>query len=287
MNCYIINLDRSTDRFTYISRCLAGSNVNITRVSAIDGDRLTETELAHWQSRARVWAPMTAREIACFLSHRKTWKLVVERNEPWAFIGEDDIHITSNFARFLGVSTWLPMTADIVKAASATPNCRGSSTCASRICATGASSPVSRTRLLEALDELGQPLLEQVVSQIHDEVVVAEEVVGDQHAMCEPEWQRLRDVGDLHPPPRAISDRGLNLGACLAHDDADLANTCRGHVVEPVEENRAIRDGDELLGTRMRDRSETSAGSAAENESLHAGNMLGTMRTGVGARPSR
>lgn len=116
MNCYIINLDRSTDRFSYITRCLAASNLSIVRVSAVSGDHLGEAELAHWQSRARVWAPLTAREIACFLSHRKTWKLVVESNEQWAFIGEDDIHVTRDFARFFDTADWLPETADIVKA---------------------------------------------------------------------------------------------------------------------------------------------------------------------------
>ena len=38
---------------------------------------------------------------------------------------------------------------------------------------------------LERVDELLEPLLEHVVAEVHDEVVVAEEVAGDQHAVRE------------------------------------------------------------------------------------------------------
>ncbi len=59
---------------------------------------------------------MSAREIGCFLSHRKTWKLIVESDEPWAFVCEDDIHMADNFTKFLETSAWMPENADIVKA---------------------------------------------------------------------------------------------------------------------------------------------------------------------------
>jgi glycosyl transferase, family 25 len=116
MNCYIINLDRSTDRFAHISKLLSGSGLDVVRVSAVDGDRLPEDDLSQWRSHNRIWSPMSAREIGCFLSHRNTWKLIVESGKPWAFVCEDDIHFSRHFARFLGNSEWLPGNADIVKA---------------------------------------------------------------------------------------------------------------------------------------------------------------------------
>ena len=57
-----------------------------------------------------------------------------------------------------------------------------------------------RTFGLEALDELLQTLLQHVVAEVHDEVVVAEEVAGDQDAVGEPERRVLADVRDLDAP---------------------------------------------------------------------------------------
>ena len=52
-------------------------------------------------------------------------------------------------------------------------------------------------------------LLEHVVAEVHDEVVVAEEVARDEHAVREPERLVLADVGDLdaerEPSPSAAS----------------------------------------------------------------------------------
>ncbi len=39
----------------------------------------------------------------------------------------------------------------------------------------------------EGVDQLPHPVLEQVVPQVHDEVVVAEERAGDEHAVGQPE----------------------------------------------------------------------------------------------------
>ncbi|MEZ5295429.1 MAG: hypothetical protein R2697_03890 [Ilumatobacteraceae bacterium] len=48
--------------------------------------------------------------------------------------------------------------------------------------------------LLERFDERGQVLLEQVVAEVHHEVVVAEEVAGDQDAVGQPERCVLWDA---------------------------------------------------------------------------------------------
>ncbi len=70
----------------------------------------------------------------------------------------------------------------------------GSGTCFSRICADGGSAPVAGRG--ERVDERGEVLLEQVVAEVHHEVLVAEELPGDQHAVGQPERLVLGDVGD-------------------------------------------------------------------------------------------
>ncbi len=116
MICFVINLDRSPDRMSRLFGLLGMSSIEVERVSAIDGNDLNDADLEYWQLRSRVWAPLTRHEIACFLSHCKVWKLVVERQEPWALVCEDDIHISEAFAQFVKTPAWLPATADIVKA---------------------------------------------------------------------------------------------------------------------------------------------------------------------------
>ena len=68
----------------------------------------------------------------------------------------------------------------------------GSGTCLSRIWAAGGSADAPGR--LEGVDEGAEVLLEQVVAEVHHEVVVAEEVPGDEHAVGEAERRVLGDV---------------------------------------------------------------------------------------------
>ncbi len=79
------------------------------------------------------------------------------------------------------------------------------------------------TRLVEPVDEAAQVVLQHVVAEVHHEVVVAEEVAGDQHAVGQTAGRVLLDVGDLDAELRAVADRSPDLGPGLADDDADVA----------------------------------------------------------------
>ena len=88
---------------------------------------------------------------------------------------------------------------------SATPNRSGSGTWASRICATGRRAPsghraAGRRVCLEPFDEPGETVAQQVVAEIHDEVVVTQEVAGDEHAVGQAERRLLLQVGDRQAP---------------------------------------------------------------------------------------
>ncbi len=58
----------------------------------------------------------------------------------------------------------------------------------------------SPARLFESFDEFGESLLEHVVTEVHDEFVVAEEVARDQHTMRQPERCLLGDERDANSP---------------------------------------------------------------------------------------
>ncbi len=160
----------------------------------------------------------------------------------------------------------------------ATPNCVGSSTCARRICATGGLPVVLAQRLLRVPRRLRtrstnstQVLLEHVVAEVHDEVGVAQEVVGDQHAVREPERRVLGDVRDLDAVAGTVADRvpDLRRGRVDADDDADLLDPGPGHVLDAVADDRLVGDRHELLGAGVRDRPQARARTTCEDESLH------------------
>lgn len=116
MKCYVINLDRSVDRFRHMSSQLSGTDAPIVRIPAVDGTQISSAVIARWQARCRVWTPMTAQEIGCFLSHRDAWKAISEDDAEWAFVCEDDIHTADDFGCFVGSDSWVPEDADIIKA---------------------------------------------------------------------------------------------------------------------------------------------------------------------------
>jgi glycosyl transferase, family 25 len=116
MICYLINLERTPERLAHFMAQVEGHNLEVARVEAVDGLALSAAEIRQWQERSTVWSPLSSAEIGCFLSHREAWSMVVERGEPWAFIAEDDIHLSDDFGDFLNNADWLPADAALVKA---------------------------------------------------------------------------------------------------------------------------------------------------------------------------
>jgi hypothetical protein len=121
----------------------------------------------------------------------------------------------------------------------------------------------------ELLDELRDALVEQVVAQIHDEGIAADEALADLDGVRQASRRVLLDVGDLDPPPRAVADGGTNLRLRVADDNADFTNAGVGDRFDPVEQHGLVGDRHELFGAGVGQRPEPRALPAAENQSLH------------------
>ncbi|WP_185983484.1 glycosyltransferase family 25 protein [Aureimonas mangrovi] len=82
-----INLDRAAERRAFMERQGERHGLAMERVRAVDGGEIDPGELARlaasWQR------PMSAGEVACFLSHKGQWERVVREDAP-AVILEDD-----------------------------------------------------------------------------------------------------------------------------------------------------------------------------------------------------
>lgn len=109
---FVINLDRSVERWAHMRKTLDkfGWELEVERISAVDGRKLPSDQLALLQVLDKCLCPrdLTPSEIGCFLSHRKCWKRLVESDQEWALIMEDDIHFSDSALGYLSSSEWIP-----------------------------------------------------------------------------------------------------------------------------------------------------------------------------------
>ena len=116
MKVHFINLDRSPDRLAWFQRQAARLGLDLVRVPAVDALNLEEGEITRLRGLSSRKNPLSAGEIACFLSHRKIWKAVEQGTDDWVFVAEDDIHFTPDAGSFLNATAWIPADALLIKA---------------------------------------------------------------------------------------------------------------------------------------------------------------------------
>jgi len=119
MKILVINLDRTPDRMERMTSILAEQDLEPVRVSAVDGRTLSEEERARWMGAGRIPTSKKRQslglgEVACFLSHRKCWEMVLKGSDTHAVILEDDIYIGA-CEEVMASPDWIPADADVVK----------------------------------------------------------------------------------------------------------------------------------------------------------------------------
>lgn len=100
INGFIIHLDRAAERHPHVKNLQNILPFSTQIISAVDGKKLRAEELAAYQRHLnKPFYPfeLSASEIACFLSHRKAWKAIVEQKLDGGFIIEDDVALTDDF----------------------------------------------------------------------------------------------------------------------------------------------------------------------------------------------
>lgn len=115
----VINLDRSPDRWKFISQQFYNLNLPVTRVSGVDGYKLsTETQLNLQPPLKEKWEfprRLLPGEIGCYLSHIKCWKTLIESDESWALVIEDDVQISTEAKKFFNDASWIPSGIELVQ----------------------------------------------------------------------------------------------------------------------------------------------------------------------------
>ncbi len=95
MNIYLINLDRRHDRLITMHTRLCDLGLEYSRISAVDGTGDAEIGFSDDQ------ADMTKPEYACYLSHIKVYKAMLESDASHCLVLEDDIVMAKDFASLL------------------------------------------------------------------------------------------------------------------------------------------------------------------------------------------
>jgi glycosyl transferase family 25 len=114
MKAYVINLDRDPERMARIIEQGKQIGIDWRRVPAVDK---LDGEIAARASRAipgLLGFTMSAGAIACFESHRKVWRLIVDSGESHGAVFEDDVVCSKDLPAFLSTE-WIPPDCHVMK----------------------------------------------------------------------------------------------------------------------------------------------------------------------------
>jgi len=92
--------------------------LEFTRIPAVDGWDIGIDLQEKLLKKSCGLLPIGPGEMGCFLSHRKAWKEILDQDEDWAFVSEDDVHFCGA-SEFFRNSRWIPAHAMLIKAETA------------------------------------------------------------------------------------------------------------------------------------------------------------------------
>ncbi len=97
---FVVHLPRATSRFAQVERIIAASPVPLEIAEAVDGSALSEEQVDDVTGYA-LHLPvypfrLTRGEMGCFLSHRRIWQMIIDRDMPAALVVEDDAELDTH-----------------------------------------------------------------------------------------------------------------------------------------------------------------------------------------------
>lgn len=91
---FLVNLDRQPQRLRFMQAQLGALGITPIRIPAVNGRDPAERARA----AAASYAQLTPGEIGCFESHRRLWQKMVDEGIPGAYVMEDDMVVSDDFA---------------------------------------------------------------------------------------------------------------------------------------------------------------------------------------------
>src|SRR5213080_2888242 len=123
---------------------------------------------------------------------------------------------------------------------------------------------------LELADHRADAALEDVVPEVHAEGLVPDERLGAPDRMGDARGESLDDVRDPHAMGTAVPEEFLHLFRHeVTEDHADVRDARFSKVIEAVQDVRLVRERDQLLRARVRERSKPGPVAPRQDEPLH------------------
>jgi glycosyl transferase family 25 len=104
MRAYLINLDRATERLATFRQQAERIGLAFERIPAVDAATIVA-----------VPPGMFPPAVACFASHRVAWQKLVDGDEAWCAVFEDDVHLSPDVVGLLADERWIPRGAALIK----------------------------------------------------------------------------------------------------------------------------------------------------------------------------
>jgi len=114
MHVYVINLARRPDRRAFMQAQADRLGLKFDYIDAVDAQS-PSANLGEIEVRSGPYGRISKGDLACTLSHRKFWRLLLETGEPYAVVLEDDAILADDSGQFFEDSDWIPAGADVVK----------------------------------------------------------------------------------------------------------------------------------------------------------------------------
>jgi len=118
---FIINLDKSIERLATSTQRLNDAGISFTRISAVYGADLSEQEKAQRYdsqlNKKLFYRKLNDGEIGVYLSHRKAWQAIVDRNLDYGIIFEDDFILQEDINKAKRNLEAIPFDWDYIKLA--------------------------------------------------------------------------------------------------------------------------------------------------------------------------
>lgn len=113
----VVNLDRSPDRWKAIKTQLDQLQIPVERLEAVDGKLFSEEDVEKLTSSVHfsMGRDLERGEIGCFLSHRKCWKKLLDSDEKYALVLEDDLLLSDRAPKYMLSDDWIPDFCDLIQ----------------------------------------------------------------------------------------------------------------------------------------------------------------------------
>lgn len=117
---WVINLANATGRLKRVESLLAQQNIVFERLEAVNGAELEQATIDKFYQEKGFGGyhkKLNNGEIGCYLSHRKAWQQVIDRNLDFAVILEDDFQLLGDLADTIETISHISQPWDYIKLA--------------------------------------------------------------------------------------------------------------------------------------------------------------------------